>query len=795
MNHMKQTLKFLSSVLLISLLGLVNCHKYETGGSSSNGFIVGQYINGLIQSATTGNCAISVNLGSLYAGAIVQGAAASSTNFTAANYEAATAKTIAAQGYTAATNASVAAALVTATNTIGATAASISAARDAANSVLVTPTAANVAALIAAATTAYGATSIITTSVTAAANSVYASATAANAAAVANAEASTALAGATAAGTAITTCVTAGTAQAICQGAAVTAAQTVKNLFTAANTTGASAAAITAAVPATARTSAIAAGEAAVGGPSTNVTAAATSVATATVTAATAYYGLVAANQVYASVPYNKKYDAFLTDAGAWTSTTRATAVAAQKASTDLAALTGSLFVPYMTLLGNGVSNATALAAAKASIEGFYATYSDAEKTTMAKALGSANTITTLNTLVTTATTAQMFNTGTAGSAVSGTGTFGSILCAAGGGTSGAVILLNSFTCASGINAAFGTIPPGSFGTATTGGLGAVGQAYLARLSYAKGSALMACARIPKSNCTVDALLTGSREADVTSLVGSYNTIAATQECRKPTNALLHRVLTNGLTGYPKETAVAIGNNSFLNTSTVGGSEGSTTGLTGNPILAAKAYPKSGALLTIASTFTSAHPMKSGSTAYPVDGATPFYGGSNLNVANVASCEAIGLGGVGTTPIQATDSHDTINAKRKLTDVKEIVYAFSAGNTAATAYAGAIGFVSGGTVNDAYACNSQMRKNTTIPAVLGLGTTLPVINTLAGDGGATSLVTACVYGGDSGSRTSVSALLAGTLPGLTSCPAAAAAGATGFGATGLTTYPSFPNGQ
>ncbi|MBK9499467.1 MAG: hypothetical protein IPO06_08945 [Leptospiraceae bacterium] len=62
-----------------------------------------------------------------------------------------------------------------------------------------------------------------------------------------------------------------------------------------------------------------------------NVTAAATSVATATVTAATAYYGLVAANQVYASVPYNKKYDAFLTDAGAWTSTTRATAVAAQK--------------------------------------------------------------------------------------------------------------------------------------------------------------------------------------------------------------------------------------------------------------------------------------------------------------------------------------------------------------------------------------------------------------------------------------------------------------------------------
>ena len=61
MNHMKQTLKFLSSVLLISLLGLVNCHKYETGGSPANGFLVGTLINGLVQSGISGNCAISVN--------------------------------------------------------------------------------------------------------------------------------------------------------------------------------------------------------------------------------------------------------------------------------------------------------------------------------------------------------------------------------------------------------------------------------------------------------------------------------------------------------------------------------------------------------------------------------------------------------------------------------------------------------------------------------------------------------------------------------------------------------------
>ncbi|MBK6605329.1 MAG: hypothetical protein IPG24_07540, partial [Leptospiraceae bacterium] len=170
--------------------------------------------------------------------------------------------------------------------TIGATAASISAARDAANSVLVTPTAANVAALIAAATTAYGATSIITTSVTAAANSVYASATAANAAAVANAEASTALAGATAAGTAITTCVTAEPRN---QGVKVLPAlrrSNCKNLSQLLLPTGASAA-ITA-VPQL-RDLVLLQLEAVVGGPFYNVTVATTSVAIATVTVATAY--------------------------------------------------------------------------------------------------------------------------------------------------------------------------------------------------------------------------------------------------------------------------------------------------------------------------------------------------------------------------------------------------------------------------------------------------------------------------------------------------------------------------
>jgi len=794
---MKKTLKFLSSALLISTLGLVNCHKYETGGSAANGYIVGQYINGLIQSATTGNCAISVNLGSLYAGAIVQGAAASSTNFLASNYEASTGSTMRAQGYTEASDASV----TTAINNSGAsTPAMITAVTEAAHRMKANPTKITRDTIVLEAISAYGsATNPTVTAITSAVDSIRTSANASNTAAVAVADASTAVAAANSASTAITTCVTAGTALAVCQGAAVTAAATVNTAYRAAYTTEASQASITAL--STIRATAIATAEAAVGGASTNVTAAATTVADAAIAAANIFYGRVALNQVYANVPYNKKYDAFLTDGGAWTATTRATAIAAQKASTDLAALAGSLFVPYMTALGQGVSDTNARAAAQANMNTFYTSYSPAEKTAMAQALGSTNTSATLDTLVsnatsTTATLNQMFNAGSANNATAGTGTFGSILCSAGGGTSGAAILLNTFTCASGLNTNFGTIVAGTAGLFTnSGGFFAVANAYLARLSYARGSAIMACARIPKANCTVNSLLTQNREGDIASLVTSYKQIAENGACRQPSQALMQRVLTNGTTGLPFNTSVQINSNyTYTNTAAQGGSEGSTTGLAGNAILASKAYPKSGALLGISSTFASAHPMKEGTTAYDT---TTFYGGSNLNVANVTSCEAIGLGNVGPTPIQATDSIATTNTKRKLSDVKEIVYAFSAYNVAATAYAVAAAATTAGTQGtlDAVACNRQFRRATVIPATLGVGTSLNPIDAVFGDGGATSLITACVYGGDGATRTAVSALLGSTLPGVASCPATASTGASSFGATGLTTYTSFPDGQ
>ncbi len=569
MNHMKKTFKFLSSVLFVSILAVTNCH-YSTGGSQTNGAVVANYVNSLVRSAVTGNCAISVNLGSLYAGAIVQGAAGSATKFPQAKYEAVTGSTISAQNYAS-----------------------------------------------------------------------------------------------------------------------------------------------------------------------------------------------------YAAVPYNKKYDAFLTnstDGTSWTNALRGTAIANQKASIDLGAYLGrAAFLCNANAATTGATLAAALTAYR----------------TASTTAGADNFTAAENTAVTTLLTALGTNFATIEGAFTGFG------CAA-------------------ITGALAATYTNFGGSAQTVSL------YNARLAYTSGLALMACARIPRSSCSTSALVTTTRDADVASLVATYQTINATPECRKPSTGLLASVLSTGATGLPKETTFLGANTTidlgggriYQNTAAVGGSEGSLTGLSSTGLLAARAYPKSGALLGIASSFTSAHPMIAGTTAYPTatDGsvATPYYGGSNINATTVTSCDALGFGNYGPTPIQTTDSLATVNSKKTLTDVKEIVYAFSANNTVAKAYETAIASVSPTTAtNDAIACNRQMRKTTTISSALGVGTTLPDINAGSGDGGATSLVSACVYGSNVTNRTVAAAVFSSLLPGLTSCPQAAVSGASSFGVTGLTTFSaaSFPDGQ
>ena len=616
---MKQTLKFLSSVLLISLLGLVNCSKYETGGNGTNGYLVSSYINGLIRTAVSGNCAISLNLGSLYAGAIFQGAVSNSTNFTETQYIAASGSTTTAQGYSS-----------------------------------------------------------------------------------------------------------------------------------------------------------------------------------------------------YAVVPYNKKYDAFLNTATGWAATDRNTALARQKAQLDTFALMGG--VALLTSSGT-VVNATSQAAVTA----FYNSFSSAEKTAIVTvvggvstlpSIGGSSTVTALDTVMSTA---------------SGTGILGTPLT-------------NLGTALGSAAAASSTI----------------GSAYLSRASWRNGMALMGCSRIPRSSCSLAAIATGTRADDIRGQATVAGILINTPECRKNSSTTVSntRFLTAVFAGLDKDIVVNESGFTYQNQTlqpdritqttlasvygaTEGGATQATSWTSGIPIIASKAYPKSSALTSLG--FSSAFPLASGSTAYPVTAGTavvtsqtaqsdatadaaapniPWRGGANINLTPVASCEALGMGSVGPTPITgavgsttlsagtlpamttATVDSNTSAANRKpLSDVREILYAFSSQNSAASTYAALNGVsysntaggvqpvttIGAGTqgYTDAVACNTALRKNLPISSALGVGTSLPVIATASGDGSASTLLTACIYGGTATTRTAAASVLTTSLLNITSCPTAAAAGAATFGEYGL----------
>lgn len=616
---MKKTLKFLSSVLLISLLGFANCSKYSTGGNGTNGYLVSSYINGLIRTAVSGNCAISLNLGALYAGAILQGAVGNTTNFTETQYIAASGTTTTAQGYSS-----------------------------------------------------------------------------------------------------------------------------------------------------------------------------------------------------YAVVPYQKKYDAFLNTATGWAATDRNTALARQKAQVDSAAILGAVAV----LIGGNAANSTA--ATQAALNALYDGFSTAEKTAMVTTTTGISNLATLG--VTSVTALDATITTTTGSGLAG-------------------------------------------GIAAFGGSAAVAPAYMARSSWRNGMALMGCSRIPRSSCNLAAIATGNRAVDIKGQATVAGILINTPECRKntSTNTSPTRFLTALFAGLDKDVVVNEAGFTYQNqtlqpdritqtslASVYGATEGGVTQATswassiaatslGQPIISSKAYPKSSALASLG--FASAFPLASGATAYPVTAGTavptsqtvetdatadaaapniPWYGGANINLTPVASCEALGMGSVGPTPITGAvttttttlpsgtlpamttatvDTSTTAASRKPLSDVREILYAFSSQNTAASTYASLNGVAytnaTGGVLpvttigagtqgyTDAVACNTALRKNLPISSALGVGTSLPVISTASGDGSASTLLTACIYGGTATTRTAAASVLTTSLLNITSCPTAAAAGAATFGEYGL----------
>jgi len=265
------------------------------------------------------------------------------------------------------------------------------------------------------------------------------------------------------------------------------------------------------------------------------------------------------------------------------------------------------------------------------------------------------------------------------------------------------------------------------------------------------GTGVLACARIPKTSCSVAGVTTATRAIDITNSTAIYEAIQANTDCRKPGYSYNSALAKAIFRGAPDSQTISLSTGSFTNTST-NGTPTSTTGIaTTATILAEKAYPKFGSLVGLG--FGILMPMADAGTAFPTDTTSTtvdaFKGGKNLSVVPVPSCDSLGLF-AGTTP-------DTPDSTRKaLTPPAEVAYALSTNGLAAAAYAATVGGTSidsapnttvyaGPVAADAQACNTSFRSKSPISMALG-GGKLPVITGTSGDGGATSLLSLCVYG-------------------------------------------------
>jgi len=474
----------------------------------------------------------------------------------------------------------------------------------------------------------------------------------------------------------------------------------------------------------------------------------------------------------YTSVPYNRKYDAFVKTGGTYTTTNRNSDIASGKATADAAAYLGQAAAVC------SAAPTTTGAVLAATLSGF--------RTASASVSGS------LSSTEATAMEAILTAGGTSSTAIEAAFTAGG--CAA-------------------IATTLGTLYTNFGGSTTTASV------YLGRLNYATGSAMMACTRIPRSQCSLSAISTATRSAGIASVVRAHEMFLNYADCRKPAANFAESVLRYQTTGLPStETIPAITSaldtrvgfkirgaytNSIVN-------EGSTSSFSGNQIYAENAYPVSSALASTAPSFTALFPLTSGSAAFDT---TTYRGGGNISLTTIDSCEAIGLGSVGPVPVKSSDTYVTLDNKKNLTEAKEIAYAFSDNAAVATAYLATYTLATTGAASTAYitgpitgatssisadtiACNKAMRNAYTVSGALG-GGKLPVIDVAFGDGGRTSLFTACLYGGSSATRTTIGTMLGSSvtsLSGITDCPSTASTAATAFPKNGTAaSFTTFPN--
>ncbi|TGL61268.1 hypothetical protein EHQ58_05695 [Leptospira ognonensis] len=450
----------------------------------------------------------------------------------------------------------------------------------------------------------------------------------------------------------------------------------------------------------------------------------------------------------YASVPYNVKYDAFIRGGGTYDSTARNTDIATGKASVDAASYLG---IAAATCSAAGTTSGATL---QAILDAHLATFTTAEQTSL-----------------------------------------GAVFTAAGGSVTG---VRTAFAGGCGVIAGALAATYTAFGGST-----ATATAYQARQAYANGTGILACARIPRSSCTFTGLTTADRAAAFTSIVKAFDAVNNNTDCRKPNSDFSNSMIRGAFTGTPRNTIIS-GFTTHTYAFVVAHpttdvvtpiSEGSTFG--NNKIFPETAYPVSPALSNISAAFNVAFPLTIGTTKQD-ESSIKYYKASNINLSQVDACEGLSLSGYGPISEIAIGSTNIANRK-ELTSTKEIAYAFSAENTAAALYATTRGAVQGtatATELDAIACNNSFRSKYVISQAIG-GGKLPVLNSaISGDGGSTSNLTTCLYGGTAAGRTTSGSLLATTsLAGIGSCPAGASAGAAKFGDSGLDKLTAFPNNE
>lgn len=472
----------------------------------------------------------------------------------------------------------------------------------------------------------------------------------------------------------------------------------------------------------------------------------------------------------YAAVPYNLKYDAFFTnsaDGSTWTADLRNKALAYTKTFYDYFS-----FVGFLVLASQDTANAS-----------------------------------THNTSASSA-----FPTGTGATAVS--------LVASNGASATACNTL----------AGYGT----TCSAATTNLAASFGLTNLAN-----GTASLACAKIPRSSCSFGALTTDKRETDITNTTAALSKALTTNDCVQPSSNFpeaLKRYMFKGLPAqeYPPTTgqtstskgSVSVEIKGYLANTRTNSAASSIDSSTG--ILPYYAYPKFGSLVSLG--FGTLMPVASGTTAYPTEGSAtviPYYGGSNINVTTVESCEGLGL----TAGPLVDLAQGTSTVRKKLTPAYEVAYAFSVNGQAASAYAraraqGPLGIDQsvGSDTNllllptdlnsaNSIACNNALRASYAVSSLLGV-TKMPIVDGASGDGGATQLLSICVYGGTDTKRKGAKQILASglntangintiTISQVPTCgegslatqKAALSAASQAFGDAGLKTLASYPNGE